>query len=450
MRTLRTFIVLLCLVLLGAFAQISFAQISSAVAAVTQKGTYHPVSPARLLNTRDAPGTPLGAGQTLQLAVSGRAGVPASGVAAVVLNITVTGATVGSYLAAYPSGQARPTASSINFVPGVNRANIATVPIGAGGQIAIYNNAGTVSVIVDVMGFYAAGDTTLTNGDEFTPVPPDRLKDTRQDSLGPVAGKEILTMDVDFGAGGASSASVRALALNLTAVGAQGSGFLSAYDGASTLPNTSSLNFQDPGATANMVVVKTAFCTDCASPPSVEFGVYNGSNDPVHVIVDLVGVYYNDGSIGDRFTPIAPVRISDSRTGLNGNPLTAKQTQLLTAPAGVVSPDTVALVSNATAVKPTASTYLTLWEGGTSKPPASNLNAPVNTTVANGAVIGLSTANKFDIYNDAGTTDFLIDVTGRFDIGAGAAVATTKSRGSAHTFTTVVASSQRRSGPNHR
>ncbi len=46
------------------------------------------------------------------------------------------------------------------------------VPIGAGGQISIYNDAGTVDVLVDVLGWYPTGNT-------YTGLNPARLLDTR-------------------------------------------------------------------------------------------------------------------------------------------------------------------------------------------------------------------------------------------------------------------------------
>ena len=54
-------------------------------------GTFHPLTPQRILDTRTglgAPGARLGPGGTLSLQVAGAGGVPASGARAVVLNMT--------------------------------------------------------------------------------------------------------------------------------------------------------------------------------------------------------------------------------------------------------------------------------------------------------------------------------------------------------------------------
>ena len=62
-------------------------------AVIGPAATYFPLTPSRLLDTRNgtgAPATRLGAGANIDLTVVGAGGVPASGVAAVVLNITAT------------------------------------------------------------------------------------------------------------------------------------------------------------------------------------------------------------------------------------------------------------------------------------------------------------------------------------------------------------------------
>ena len=59
----------------------------------------------------------IGEGGVLNLTVTGRGGVPASGVDAVAVNVTVTNPTVPSFLTIWPTGEARPTAANLNFVP---------------------------------------------------------------------------------------------------------------------------------------------------------------------------------------------------------------------------------------------------------------------------------------------------------------------------------------------
>ena len=73
---------------------------------------------------------------------------------AVVLNVTAVGPNTGSNLTVYPSGQARPNASNLNFVAGQTVPNLVIVGIGTGGKIQIYNNNGYVDIIADVVGYF--------------------------------------------------------------------------------------------------------------------------------------------------------------------------------------------------------------------------------------------------------------------------------------------------------
>jgi hypothetical protein len=60
----------------------------------------------------------------------------------------------------------------LNFSPGQTVPNMVIVPVGAGGQISIFGNAGAVDVIVDVLGWFPSGSS-------FTGLSPARLMDTR-------------------------------------------------------------------------------------------------------------------------------------------------------------------------------------------------------------------------------------------------------------------------------
>src|SRR5437762_13595797 len=122
--------------------------------AETSQGTglLHPIAPARLMDTRNAPQHAIGDGQTLPVSVAGQGGVPASGVAAALVNLTVTNATASSFLTAYASGTSKPSSSNLNFSPKQTISNRAIVPVGSAGKVVIWNFAGTVDVVLDVVG----------------------------------------------------------------------------------------------------------------------------------------------------------------------------------------------------------------------------------------------------------------------------------------------------------
>ena len=74
---------------------------------------------------------------------------------AVVLNVTVTNGTQGSYLTLWPDQAQRPTASDLNFTAAQTVPNLVVVKVGADGKVAIFNAAGITDVIVDVVGWYS-------------------------------------------------------------------------------------------------------------------------------------------------------------------------------------------------------------------------------------------------------------------------------------------------------
>ncbi|MER5641825.1 N-acetylmuramoyl-L-alanine amidase [Kitasatospora sp. NPDC002227] len=113
--------------------------------------------PTRLLDTRKGIGAtqaPVGPDSSISLQVAGRAGLPATGVKAVVLNVTAVGASAGGFVAVYPNGTPLPTVSNLNFGPGQVIPNLVVVPVGADGKVALYNKFGTVNLVADITGYY--------------------------------------------------------------------------------------------------------------------------------------------------------------------------------------------------------------------------------------------------------------------------------------------------------
>jgi hypothetical protein len=117
---------------------------------------FHPVTPSRILDTRNG-GGPVGAAAALDVTVTGRGGVPTAGVSAVVMNVAVTGATAASFLTVFPSGEPKPWAANLNFLPGQTVPNLVVAKLGTGGRASIANAAGTVDVIADVAGWFDLG-----------------------------------------------------------------------------------------------------------------------------------------------------------------------------------------------------------------------------------------------------------------------------------------------------
>ena len=148
-------------------------------AARRRGGCSTPASP-----TRSGPGS------TIDVQVTGVRGVPASGVSGVALNVTVDNPSAPSYFTVYPTGEGRPNASTLNFVPGLTVANLTLAKVGAGGKVSIWNYDGTARVVADVVGYFSA------SGGRFVPVSPTRVVDTR-DRTRPAAGADRPRPDGD-------------------------------------------------------------------------------------------------------------------------------------------------------------------------------------------------------------------------------------------------------------
>jgi hypothetical protein len=131
------------------------------VAGYYQAGTgnaFHPVDPGRVMDSRPDSqvgpyNSPWAFGATHDVAVGGLLTVPI-GADAAVLNVAATDTTDSSFLTVWPAGQQRPTASSLNWTPGVTTPNAVTVKLGTAGRISVYNFSGTVDVVVDVSGWF--------------------------------------------------------------------------------------------------------------------------------------------------------------------------------------------------------------------------------------------------------------------------------------------------------
>ena len=127
--------------------------------------SFTALSPARLVDTRPWQPTVdggqsgiggVGPGGLLRVQVAGRGGVPASGAAAVVVNVTITQPSQATHLTVFPSGTAAPNASNLNASAGQTIANSVVAKLGADGSITIRNHAGWADVIVDVSGWFPA------------------------------------------------------------------------------------------------------------------------------------------------------------------------------------------------------------------------------------------------------------------------------------------------------
>jgi hypothetical protein len=118
------------------------------------------VTPVRICDTRAASpvnqctGRTIGPADTLKVTVVGLAGVPASATS-VAINLTGIAPTAATYLTVFP-GPTLPFVSDLNPAAGEVRANLVVATLNSNGTISIYNDTGSVNVVVDVLGWYSS------------------------------------------------------------------------------------------------------------------------------------------------------------------------------------------------------------------------------------------------------------------------------------------------------
>jgi hypothetical protein len=111
------------------------------------------VGPNRSFDSRDQPPS-VQAGSDRDVTVLGVAGVPSSGVDAVLLNVTSTGSSAAADLQVYPTGD-RPSrrTSSLNVRPGQDVAAFVIAKVGRDGKVSLSTSQGHMNVVFDVVGW---------------------------------------------------------------------------------------------------------------------------------------------------------------------------------------------------------------------------------------------------------------------------------------------------------
>ena len=110
-------------------------------------------------------------------------------------------------------------------------------------------------------------------------------------------------------------------------------------------------------------------------------------------------------------------RLMDTRQGYGAaGPLHGQeQVDLTVAPTGVTATNIGAVVLNVTATQTTASGYITVYPGHTSRPTASNLNYTAVTTVPNMVTTGVGSGQTVTFYNgSSGQVHLLADLEGYY------------------------------------
>lgn len=420
--------------------------------AMASGGEYHPLTPARVLDTRHGindvapfgkkPTTPGGSSFTVRLL--GQQGIPANAgdVLAIVANVTVANPSHQGYLRIRPDGAAPTDASLVNFNAARDVPNMVIVGLGAGGGVTIDlvspPGNGSANVIIDVYGWISksAYPDPSDAGARLIPISPTRILDTRSAPVPPdwpsgwaLQSKWELDLPVRGSLAVPNDPNITGVLVNITAVNVGGG-----YTYVAATPEDTPAGSEPPTSVTNLVGGQTKANT--AIVPIGADGkirLFNsGSN--THLIVDVLG-YLQKGhaatSTTGRVIPLsAPFRAFDTRqpafgkaplgfatseswsfkafadsVQLNGTPVTGQS----------------ALIGNLTATelaKTHPSTpghsFLTVYPGDVALPNSSIVNFAQHEDVPNTALIKYGALNGdpnvVRVFNDTGSVHYLLDV----------------------------------------
>jgi LPXTG-site transpeptidase (sortase) family protein len=267
--------------------------------------------------------------------------------------------------------------------------------LGGDRSVSVFSSVAT-HVLVDVFGYYQP--TWTTGAGRFVPLDPARLLDTR--SSQPVAAGA--TVRVRRPATVPADAS--ALAVTLTVDQAAGPGYWTAGPAGAVRPDTSNVNVTRTGETvANLAIVPI-------TPDGID--VYSQSGG--QLVVDAVG-YFTGASAPTSpvglFIAQSPTRLLDTRSDANPLGPAAQPQRGWTVEVGRGSMY-AAMVATVTVVHALGPGYVTAYAAGQPRPGVSTVNARIDDTVAQGAIIPVGDRGVA-LYTYGGG-DLVVDLTGWF------------------------------------
>ena len=393
--------------------------------AASTASAYSPISPIRVADSRDGFGISgkLASQDTRTLkvvtpAVAAAAGVNASNVSAVAVQVTATQTTGPGHFTVFPADKSRPLASSLNVMrPNHTLTNLVSVPVSANGEIKIFSHSGS-HVVVDVQGVFVAANTSRAGRLELFDAPYRHLDTRESRKLGARS-----TTVIDLSARVPQNAT--AAVVNLTSVNNSAQGFLTAFPYGSALPNASNLNYPDPN-------LRTAVGSQgYVALKDGKFNVY--SLVQTDLVIDVAGYFTGSdapSSTDGLFVPVTPFRVLDTREASNV-PSCFKSGRVRSGGAipvgvagrgGVPASNVYAVAANIALTQTRGAGWARIWPAGGAEPETSSVNSGfANHTVANHAATKIGAAG-IGVRTMSGM-HIIVDVTGYFLGGTTPAVA---------------------------
>ncbi len=356
--------------------------------ASTGDGSYVPVTPARVLDTRSGSVLPLGPGGRVDLPVLGRGGVPATGVAAVVLSLSSLCPSSSADLVVWPTGTTRPATSNLDLPARGQRAVTVVVPVGAGGAVSIGGSAGVSNLVADVVGY-----TATSGASHFLPVTTAMVYDSRS-TVGRLAGGGSVSVPLPT-LGGVPAAQVSAVVAQVTVLGPSGDGYLWTPRGSAT---SSVVNYR---RSVNDVALAVLPVTGGRIAP------IGNSGASVYLRVDVVGVWTSDARATQLLTAVPATRVARI-------PLTAGHPRNVRVTGGStgVPADASAVLVSLTAAEGGTATAFTAYPAGSAHPPRGDLRVGVADPHSNLALVPVGSGGAITMWIESGGRWVSVDVVG--------------------------------------
>lgn len=383
----------------------------------TSAPAISPVGPKRVFDTRIGQSADLlrnvakakvGGAYELEVQLTDLAAyVPATGVGAVSLNVTVANSEGTGFVTVYACGN-RESVSSVNFTVGQAVANAVMSPVSSTGTVCFYASAFT-DIIVDINGWLPAGQA-------FSAIGPKRLFDTRLGASDlvlrtvaakPLAAGELIEVPVTGLTGYVPSSGVDSVSLNVTVTNPIAYGYITVY-ACGTREEVSSVNYSAGQTVANAVV----------APVSAAGTVCFYAHSATDVIVDINGWFKTSAG----FVGVSPQRVLDTRAGTPATLRTVAKSKIggsyvlevrVTDLTNAVPASGVAVVSlNVTATNADGNGFVTVFACGV-REEVSSLNYSAGQTVANAVLAPVSAAGSICLFSLA-PTDVIVDINGWF------------------------------------
>jgi Fibronectin type III domain len=384
------------------------AQAAGGPSLLPADGQFVSVPIVRVLDTRHGtggvPAQPIAAGGTVTFRVAGVFGVP-SNADSVVLGITALNVSNAGYLTVYNADAVDPGVATVGMRASHMTNQTATVSVSSSGTVSLTNHSsGTTDVVANIVGYYT-GAEQASAGDTYFGLSWAELGGTTT-----ILANGSATFQITGSSAVPSGADVAVLQVN--AINAATSGYLTAYPAGSADPGNSVLGYNSDTYYRNLLYVQLSV--------TGQITLTNHSTGAVDVTLWPRGYYMPASTTpaGGQYWALDQQMVYGTATA--GTPVAANAsvTFQVAGTGDIPGSEVAGVTEDVVASNPAARGNIA--EGpadGTTRPVVSFLGADQTayTGYDNGLVSTLSPSGQETITNNSsGTVDVQVDVTGWF------------------------------------